>query len=356
MLIKTGICTIRNERRIALLFDYNEDVITLVKQIKGRKWSASNKFWHIPYQANYLKELNEKFHGKLEFIENTSESKIEKKIKLPAEYIETLKLKNYSEPTIKTYRLHFQQLLRYFKNTKPEEITFDEIRQYILFLVEEKKYSTSSQNNAINAIKFYYNEVINRTIDDFFIPRPRKAKTIPKILNEQEVSKILKNINNLRDKCMIFLIYSAGLSPSEITYLKIKDIDSNKMKIFVSSAKGEKDRFVILSEKILNLLREYFKKYKPQEWLFENKPGMQYSKRNIQKAFKTAVDKSGITKPATLSILKNSFAVHLLEKGVDVRYIQQMLGHKHSKTTMKYLRVSKRDLSAIQSPLDSLDV
>ena len=275
---------------------------------------------------------------------------------LLAKYIRILKLTNYNEATIKTYQHYFQQFVKFFENSNPEEIPLYEIRQYILYLVEEKKYSTTAQNNAINAIKFYYNNVINKPIDDFYLPRPRRAKTIPKILNEQEVSKILKNINNLRDKCMIFLIYSAGLSPSEITYLKITDIDSDKMKIFVSSAKGKKDRFVILSEKILRLLREYFKIYKPHEWLFESKQGMQYSKRNLQKAFKTAVDKSGITKPATLSILKNSFVVHLLEKGVDVRYIQQMLGHKHSKTTMKYLRVSKRDLSAIQSPLDSLDV
>ena len=275
---------------------------------------------------------------------------------LLAKYIRILKLTNYNEATIKTYQHYFQQFVKFFENSNPEEIPLYEIRQYILYLVEEKKYSTTAQNNAINAIKFYYNNVINKPIDDFYLPRPRRAKTIPKILNEQEVSKILKNIDNLRDKCMIFLIYSAGLSPSEITYLKTTDIDSDKMKIFVSSAKGKKDRFVILSEKILRLLREYFKIYKPHEWLFESKQGMQYSKRNLQKAFKTAVDKSGITKPATLSILKNSFVVHLLEKGVDVRYIQQMLGHKHSKTTMKYLRVSKRDLSAIQSPLDSLDV
>lgn len=274
----------------------------------------------------------------------------------PPEYIRTLKLMNYNEATIKTYRQYFQQFVKFFENSKPEEIPFDEIRQYILYLVQEKHYSTSAQNNAINAIRFYYSKVLHREIEEFYLPRPHKAKVIPHILNEQEVSLILKNVIDLRDKCMIFLIYSAGLSPSEITYLKIKDIDSDKMKIFVSSAKGKKDRFVILSEKILRLLREYFKKYKPHEWLFESKPGQQYSKRNLQKAFKTVVDKSGITKPATLSILKNSFAVHLLEKGVDVRYIQQMLGHKHSKTTMKYLRVSKRDLSAIKSPLDSLDV
>ncbi len=271
-------------------------------------------------------------------------------------YIKTLELHNYNEASIKTYRQYFKQFLKFFENSKPEEIRHDEIRQYILYLVEEKKYSASSQNNAINSIKFYYNGVLNRDIDEFYLPRPRRAKTNPIILNEQEVSRILKNIENLRNKCMIFLIYSAGLSPSEITYLKIIDIDSDKMNIFISSAKGDKDRFVVLSEKILNLLREYFRIYRPHKWLFESRPGQRYSKRNLQKAFQIAVKKSGITKPATLSILKNSFAVHLLEKGVDVRYIQKMLGQKHAKTTMKYLRVSKRDLSAIKSPLDNLDV
>ena len=271
-------------------------------------------------------------------------------------YLQAMELHNYNESTIITYQQHFQQFLKFFEYSKPDKIPLGEIRQYILYLIEEKEYSATSQNNAINAIKFYYNKVINREVDDFYLPRPRRAKTIPKILNEQEVSKILKNINNLRNKCMVFLIYSAGLSPSEVTYLKIADIDSNKMKIFISSAKGDKDRYVILAKKILNLLREYFKIYKPTEWLFESKPGQRYSKRSLQKSFQIAVKKSGVIKPATLSILKNSFAVHLLEKGVDVRYIQQMLGHKHSKTTMRYLRVSKRDLSAIKSPLDDLDV
>lgn len=275
---------------------------------------------------------------------------------LPLEYIKTLTLSNYNESTIKTYQQHFQRFLKFFKNSKPEEISSDEIRQYILYLVEEKKCSTSSQNNTINAIKFYYNNILKKPIDDFYIPRPRNAKTIPKILNELEVSKILRSIEDLRDKSMIFLIYSAGLTPSELTYLKIADIDSEKMRIFISSATGDKDRYVILSDKILKLLREYFKIYKPREWLFESTPGLRYSKRKLQKAFQIAVQKSGITKLATLTILKNSFAVHLLERGIDIRYIQQMLGHKHSKTTMKYLRVSKRDLKAIQSPLDNLDV
>ena len=273
-----------------------------------------------------------------------------------SKYVETLKLMGYNESTIITYRQHFQRFLKYFDNSSPKDIPLDKIRQYILYLVDNKKYSTSAQNHSISAIKFYFNHILNKQIDGFYLPRPRRAKTIPKILNEHEVSLILNSITDLRYKCMIFLIYSAGLSPSEIQYLKPEHIDSKKMKIYISSAKGDKDRFVILSEKILSLLRKYFRNYKPSEWLFESKPGVNFSKRNLQKAFKVAVKKSGITKPATLSILKNSFVVHLLDKGIDVRYIQQMLGHKHSKTTLKYLRVSKRDLSAIKSPLDSLDV
>ena len=271
-------------------------------------------------------------------------------------YTRAMKLYGYNDITIKTYQQHFQRFLKFFENTNPEEIPLDDIRQYILHLVEQRKWSETAQNQSISAIKFYFNHILNNPIDDFYLPRPRRAKTIPKILNEKEVSKILKSIDDLRNKCMIYLIYSAGLSLSELTYLRVKNIDSKNMKIFISSAKGDKDRFVILSEKVLKLLREYYKINKPKEWLFESKPGMRYSKRNLQKSFQIAVKKSGVTKPATLSILKNSFAVHLIEKGVDVRYIQQMLGHKHSKTTMKYLRVSKRDLSAIRSPLDSLDV
>jgi integrase/recombinase XerD len=274
----------------------------------------------------------------------------------PPAYIKTLKLMDYNESTIKTYQQHFQLFINYFKNTDPEEINFNEVRQYILYLVKKKKYSVSSQNNAINSIKFYYTHVLHQEIDDYYLPRPKREKRLPQILNEQEVSRILKCIPDLRAKCMIFLIYSAGLTPSEVTYIKVEDIDSDKMQIFISSARSNKDRYVILSKKVLILLRKYFKQYKPKEWLFENYSGKQFPKRTLQKIFQDAVMESNIKKKATLTILKNSFAVHLIEKGVDIRYIQQMLGHKHSKTTMKYLRVSKKDLSAIKSPLDSLDV
>ena len=344
-------------KRIALILNYDKDIINSIKQINGRRWSTSDKFWHIPYKDNYLDLLNKQFEGDINFVivdNKNSNKNID--VNLPTEYIETLKLKNYSKPTIKTYRQHIIRFLKYYSYIDPKGISNEQIREFILFLVKEKHYSTSSQNQAINAIKLYYKEVLKKEIEDFYLPRPKREKRLPKVLSESEVSNILKCIENVRDKCMIFLIYSAGLTPSEVTFIKVKDVDSEKMRIFISSAKGDKDRNVILSKKLLKLLREYYKKYKPEKWLFESYPGKQYSKRKLQKSFQIAVQKSKITKPATLTILKNSFAVHLIEKGVDVRFVQQMLGHKHSKTTMKYLKVSKRDLSVIQSPLDNLDV
>ncbi|HHE39351.1 MAG TPA: hypothetical protein ENL20_12390 [Candidatus Cloacimonetes bacterium] len=356
-LIKTKIIQIDNEKRIAFFFGYNNNTIKKIKSIKGRKWSVSNKFWHIPFHPDYLHNLNNQFEGQLKFKPEQSGNSTNKiEVKLPPEYIETMKLKNYSEPTIKTYRLHFLRFLKYYSDYQLKDITQEQIRKYLLYLVVEKQYSTSAQNQAINAIKFYYDQVLQQEIDEYYLPRPKREKTFPQVLNEMEVSKILKCIKDLRDKCMIFLIYSAGLTPSEVTYIKVKDINSGKMKIFISSAKRDQDRFVVLSKKLLDILREYYRKYNPQKWLFESYPGKQYSKRKLQKSFQSAVRKSGISKPATLTILKNSFAVHLIEKGVDVRFVQQMLGHKHSKTTMKYLKVSKRDLSVIQSPLDNLDV
>jgi len=265
-------------------------------------------------------------------------------------------MKKISESTIITYNQHLKRFLKFYNKIKPEKISNGQIREYLLFLVNKKKYSVSAQNQTINAIKYFYREVLNRKIDDYYLPRPKKEKRLPQILNETEVSSILRSIKDLRSKCMIFLIYSAGLTPSEVTFIKINDIDSHKMQIFITSAKGDKDRFVVLSKKLLNLLREYFKKYRPQKWLFENSLGKQFSKRTMQKIFQNAVKESNINKRATLTILRNSFAVHLIEKGVDIRYVQQMLGHKHGKTTMKYLKASKRDLRVIQSPLDSLDV
>ncbi|MCK4359505.1 MAG: tyrosine-type recombinase/integrase [Candidatus Cloacimonetes bacterium] len=272
----------------------------------------------------------------------------------PNEYIETLQLKNYSEPTIKTYRLHFKMFLKYHQNTKLEAFTHEQIRQYLLYLVNEKKYSTSAQNQAINSIKFYYEKVLGKPVEKYYVPRPRKEKKLPQVLSENEVTIILKQIKNLKHKCIIYLIYSAGLRLTEVVHLKISDIQSDRKQIFIRSAKGNKDRYVILSDIILNLLRRYYKEYHPKEWLFEGRSGEKFSKRVIQKIFKAAVIKSGVNKPATIHTLRHCFATHLLEHGTDLRYVQHLLGHKNLKTTERYTHVSKNAIDRIKSPLDVL--
>ena len=360
-IIKTKVISLYDEKRIALIFSYDEESILLVKQIKGRKWSDSDKFWHIPYSENYLKKLNSRFGSKLEFIESVDiEQKpvIKKKaaITIPSEYIETLKLKNYSDPTIKSYRLHFKRFLNYYNGTKLEDINYEQIRKYLLYLVEEKKYSTSAQNQAINSIKFYYEKVLGKPVEKYYVPRPRKEKKLPEVLSEEEVTKILKQIKNLKHKCIIYLIYSAGLRLTEVVHLKISDIQSDRKQIFIRSAKGNKDRYALLSDIILEMLREYYQIYKPRIWLFEGKPGEQYSGRSIQIIFKRAVKNSGIIKHATIHTLRHSFATHLLEHGTDLRYIQELLGHKSSKTTEIYTHITHTAKNKIVSPLDNLNL
>ncbi|MDP8202636.1 MAG: site-specific integrase [Candidatus Tenebribacter burtonii] len=357
MQIETRECIIRDKKRVALIFKYNDEIISLVKKIERRKWSASNKFWYLPYRDNYLQLLNKQFKGKLEFVEqNTEIDKKQIKSKFPPEYLETLKLKNYSQATIKTYRLHFQRFLKYYGEIQLKDITHEQIRKYLLYLVEEKNYSTSAQNQAINSIKFYYEKVLGKPVEKYYVPRPRKEKRLPEVLSEEEVTRILKQIKNLRHKCIIYLIYSAGLRLTEVVHMKVSDIHSDRKQIFIRSAKGNKDRYGILSETIIRILRRYYKEYKPSIWLFEGKPGVQFSRRVIQKVFKEAVMKSGVKSYATIHTLRHSFATHLIEHGTDIRYVQHLLGHKNIKTTQIYTHVSRNAIDKIISPLDGLEL
>ena len=270
------------------------------------------------------------------------------------DYIKILNDKKYSEPTIKTYIGHFKRFMRYNSFKNPKNITDDEIRQYLLHLVKEKKLSADSQNHTINSIKFYYSNVLDRKIEDFYIQRPQRTKYKPSVLSENEVGKILKSVTNLKHQTILYIIYSSGLIPSEIIHLKISDIDSSSKKIHINHSNKFKRRFVILSDIVLELLREYYKEYKPKIWLFEGANGGQYSKRSIHHIFSKAVKLSEIKSYATLKTLKNSFAVHLLESGTDIRYVQKLLGHKKLKSTQRYKDVSKSAENEIISPLDKL--
>lgn len=275
---------------------------------------------------------------------------------LPEGYLELLERKRYSPSTIKTYRAYFSDFMEYHKGRNIDRLKVADINKYILYLVNEKKISVSQQNMRINAIKFYYEQVKGGQRQYYGgITRAKEYKSLPEVLSRNEVVRILACLSNRKHRCMISLIYSAGLRRSELLNLTPKDIISERMLVRIMG-KGRKCRYSLLSEKLLKDLREYFKEYRPQKWLFEGEtPGEQYSASALVKILKEAASRAGIKHRVHVHMLRHSFATHLLEQGTDLRTIQELLGHNDIKTTSIYLHVTSAHKSSIPNPLDSLD-
>jgi integrase/recombinase XerD len=272
------------------------------------------------------------------------------------EYIEQLDRMRYSGNTNRIYIHFFKSLLDYFPDTPPEEISDDQINLYMSHLLMTKKVSASTQNQAINAIKFYYEKVKKGSRKVYALERPLKETKLPMVLSEEDVIAILRAVDNIKHKTMLWLIYAAGLRRSELINLRINDVDSKRMVVNIRGSKGKKDRITLLSEKVLVLLRAYFREYRPKVWLFEGSQGNPYSATSLQKVFALALKRSGVQKDATLHTLRHSFATHLLERGTDLRYIQSLLGHSSSKTTEIYTHITTKGFEKIRSPLDDLDL
>jgi len=269
-------------------------------------------------------------------------------------FVALLRLKNYSEETIKVYRSLFTVFLTHFPAHKPSAITKYEVMDFLLAYRNSNKWSATIQNQFVNAIKFFYEVLLKRPKEYYDLPRAKKPGQLPAVFAESEIKKLIEATGNLKHRSMLCLAYAGGLRVSEIVNLKIADIDSKRMVITLRQGKGKKDRQVMLSEKLLQLLREYFKTYKPKEWLFEGQSGGQYSTRSVQEVIQQAKGKAGIKKKGSIHALRHSFATHLFEAGTDLLSIKELLGHTSLRTTMIYTHVSKKQLAKIQSPLDKL--
>lgn len=266
---------------------------------------------------------------------------------------EELRLRNYSYKTIKSYLSCLRTFVNYFKPEHPRNISNEDIREYLIYLMDIKKWQASTVNQMFNALRFLYIELYKMPFIIGSIPRPKKEKKLPDVLSQEEILKIFSQVENLKHKTLLMLIYSAGLRVGESVRLKVKDIDSRIKMIHLRDTKGKKDRFTLLSDTVLEMLRNYYKQYKPKEYLFEGQgERMHLSERSVQAVFQRAVKAAGIRKPITVHGLRHSFATHLLESGVDLRYIQELLGHSSSKTTEIYTHVSKKSLGKILNPLD----
>ena len=280
-------------------------------------------------------------------------------LKIEEKYFENLRknlvVRKYSPKTIKSY-IHYNKDFLGYVRKKPNEITNEDVKDYLFYLVEEKEVSASTLNTAINALKFYYGEVLKRGFV-YELKRPKKDKKLPVVLSQEEISRILSSITNIKHRLILMLIYSAGLRVSEVVKLKPGDIDDERKLIHIKGGKGRKDRYTMLSEVAIEMIRRYLKEYGQSIWLFSSQDKEKHiTTRTVEKIFSNACRKANIKKNATVHSLRHSFATHLLERGTDLRYIQELLGHKSSKTTEIYTHVSNKDIGKIKSPLDSLQI
>jgi len=263
-----------------------------------------------------------------------------------------LELKGLSLNTQEIYLWHVSHFARHF-NKSPRHLGEKEIKEYLLYLIREKKLSSSTVNLCYSALKFLYERTLKRNWVMEKIPYTKRERGLPVVLDKEEVESLFSATNNLKHRAILMLIYSSGLRVSEASHFKISDIDSKRMLLRVREGKGSKDRYSILSNVALEVLREYWRQYRPKEWLFPGRSSYKpLSVRSIQRIFKKAKNLAGIKKPATVHTLRHAFATHLLEAGTNLHHIQLLLGHRHIKTTTIYLHVSRKELFRIVSPLD----
>lgn len=263
--------------------------------------------------------------------------------------------KRYSKSTIKTYCDALRVFFTFHKAIAIQHITMQHIIQFNTEYIIGRGLSISYQNQFVNALKLFYLIIRNTNIIIENIARPRREHRLPNVLSKEEVKMLLNTIRNLKHRTMLCLLYSCGLRSGELLNLQPTHIDSKRNIILIKQSKGKKDRIVPLSPKILEMLREYYRYYKPKTYLFEGQNiGEQYDSRSLQLVLKQAVKKAGIQKPVTLHWLRHSYATHLLESGTDLRYIQELLGHNSSRTTEIYTHVSTKNIQQIKSPFDDL--
>ncbi len=267
-----------------------------------------------------------------------------------------LKLRGFSEKTIQAYSLHNQKFLEFAKK-EIKEIDENDIKNYVVYLMTEKNYKPASTSLALSALKFYFKEVLGKNIL-YKIKTPKQEKKLPPVLTKEEIERMLKASHNMKHKLLIELMYSSGLRVSEAVSLKINDLDFKERLGVVRSGKGKKDRNIILSERLIRDLKQYLEKRKKEEqtsqYLFissKSKEG-HIKVRQAQKIVKKAAQKADIKKEVFCHALRSSFATHLLEEGVDVRVIQELLGHSNLSTTERYTMVSREQIKKVKSPLD----
>lgn len=363
-----------SSKQIAIKMPKNETDIQFIRSFTYVRWDSKEYKWIIPNYGKNLDLLKNYFGERISKIEiimgpppkpipafDSSEiitnlphldEACEQQISAFKQWMEH---KRYSESTIETYTKAIEIFLRFVTPKKTAEITNEDMVRFVHLYMIPRKLSLSYQNQAVNAARLFFKTIVGSKIVTEQIERPRREHKLPNVLSKEEVLQILNVCSNQKHKTMLSLIYACGLRRSELLNLKPDHINSQRHLLIIKNAKGKKDRVIPISDKVIEILRAYYKVYKPQTWLFEGaEKGNPYSEESLSQVLKHAVSKANITKPVTLHWLRHSYATHLLEAGTDLRYIQELLGHKSSKTTEIYTHVTEKSLKNIQSPFDTL--
>ena len=362
--------THREQDCFAIGFTYHEKLKALVKSLPFIQWSNRYKTFYVPKQKLSLHRLYILLQEKGIYVDyskviSSKPRKISKKqkqkprnisepnkqvIRAFVSYLRGLRL---SESTVKTYFTFVADFVEFIGEKPLNELTNLDVRLFIENQVQYKRYAISTHRQLVSAIKHFGTFLPDSQLSVEELKRPRKSSYLPTVLSKEEVIDLLRATKNLKHRAVLALLYSAGLRISEVIKLKLKDIDIDRRQLIIKNAKGRKDRMVVLAESFIPLYQNYYMTYLPKIYFVENPKGGVYSPNSIRKFLSTASQRAGIEKHVTPHTLRHSYATHLIENGVGLRYVQDLLGHSKPETTMIYTHVAKKDLLEIQSPLDT---
>ncbi len=370
--------THRDKAVVSLRFEKDYSIIGKVKLIKGAAWSQSRGFWYIPQSDFNLSEVfdilspvafldysairgDKPTIDKKAIVQNTPIGKLDElseanKIEIEA-FRKWMIQKRYAENTLKIYTHCLTIFFRYYAAKEVSEITIKDIESFNFGFIVKNKYSPKTQNQYISAIKTFYIKMKGINYEIANLERPIEGQKLPKVIPIETMQSFLAGISNIKHKTALTTIYSLGLRRSELLNLKLTEISFKRDVIEIVNAKGKKDRDLPLPKKLKELIATYYRQFKPEVWLIEGqKAGSQYSATSLEKIFNKYLDKTIETHTFTLHSLRHSYATHLLDMGVDLRIIQELLGHKSSRATEIYTHVSMKNLKNVKNPLDGLEI
>lgn len=345
--------------QLLVKFEYNNSLINLLRKLSGAKWSHTLKSWYLEDTKENLSLILKTFEN----ITTVDASKISHKNLFKRNLTEAqktlmnnfylyLKGKRYSASTIQTYVFFVADFVNFHTKISLEELTNRSVELFIERVFIERNYSISSQRQFISALKVFILFYPQTQINDLVLERPKKSRSLPNVLSQEEVLRIIQNTQNLKHRAILALLYSCGLRISELINLELTNFNINRKQLIVKNGKGRKDRYVSLADSFIPLLSNYYNTYKPKIYFVEGLNGGKYSTESVRQFLRKSCSRAQIHKRVTPHTLRHSYATHLLENGVDIRYIQSLLGHTKPETTMIYTHVRRKDLMEIQNPLD----